>query len=514
MSTTPPSSHIPHDQSANSNPNNLSSPKPTSGDHNQAAPPPPSTTPKMAKGKLRKIPHIPIRRTQKDDAAEIEETSDEDDDEEESDFEVSSIINASSLGLNHIRTRSAPSPLRFSLLSSMPSNLGDNGNKGKDAGAARPIKRAVPHHPPTPTEQGENAHRCQSRYLKVPSPLNPLLEFVPRKSSPPVSKLYCALQVDVRREHPEVKSFSHELNSKGVRPYPFWKPRAFGHMEEIMVIVRAKFDKLKEEVNFDLGIFAGDLVGILEKTTGSHTEWKEKLEDLLVVARQCAKMSPNEFWLKCEGIVQGLDDRRQELPMGILKQAHTRLLFILTRCTRLVQFQKESGYEEDHIRGLHQLSDLGVYPEQLFGAAPQDFNSMGEGKEVNEKQMKRSHVQEQSSLNMKQDQADQTDQTLSSGADGLEVSTAKSVDSSTSSYRMSSWKKLPSAAEKNQRKGPDAVDTPSKDELDRLQVKYETKTGADDILKIWILQYALLKIQRRPQTYEKFFRDYWGIIKM
>src|SRR5262249_23680216 len=138
-----------------------------------------------------------------------------------------------------------------------------------------------------------------------------------------------------------------------------------------MVAIRAKFDKLKDEVDSDLGIFAGDLVNILEKTSDSHPEWRESLEDLLLIARQCVKMSPDEFWVKCEGIVQNLDDRRQELPMGILKQAHTRLLFILTRCTRLVQFQKESGYEDDHILGLHQLSDLGVYPEQILEIARQ-----------------------------------------------------------------------------------------------------------------------------------------------
>lgn len=34
-----------------------------------------------------------------------------------------------------------------------------------------------------------------------------------------------------KKKAPEIKSFSHELNSKGVRPFPVWKSRAFGHME-------------------------------------------------------------------------------------------------------------------------------------------------------------------------------------------------------------------------------------------------------------------------------------------
>lgn len=34
-----------------------------------------------------------------------------------------------------------------------------------------------------------------------------------------------------RRKTPDIKSFSHELNSRGVRPFPVWKPRAQAHME-------------------------------------------------------------------------------------------------------------------------------------------------------------------------------------------------------------------------------------------------------------------------------------------
>jgi len=39
-------------------------------------------------------------------------------------------------------------------------------------------------------------------------------------------------------------------------------------------------------------------------------DWSVALEDLLVVAQQCAEMSPEELWTRCEGVVQGLDDRR------------------------------------------------------------------------------------------------------------------------------------------------------------------------------------------------------------
>ncbi|KAI8006233.1 putative serine/threonine protein kinase IRE [Camellia lanceoleosa] len=419
-----------------------------------------------ARLKLRKIPPIPVRRSN----SEMPDGSDDDDDESEY-KEEESIIHASSLGLNHIRTCSVsqPSPLRFLSPVGTPSNLGDDTKKGKD-GAYRRLKLSIPNQNATSMEQGKKFLWSQSKSLRTLPSLNMGLEghhaaFAKEIQSP---RLRAILRVTsgCQKRTPDIKSFSHELNSKGVRPFPFWKPRAFGHMGEIMVMIRAKFDRLKEEVNSDLGIFAGDLVGILEKTSDSHPEWKEALEDLLITARLCSKMSSSEFWLKCEAIVQNLDDRRQELQMGTLKQVYTRLLFILTRCTRLVQFQKESGYEEDHILGLHQFSDLGVYPEQMFGPSHQFFTNSTEGKELSERQTKKAYGQDQ--------KQDQINQNFGTGGDTGEVSTAKSVASSASSYKMSSWKKLPSAAEKN-RKGPGSIDTPSMD----LHVKDET-AGVDD----------------------------------
>ncbi|KAL0686222.1 hypothetical protein Bca4012_053070 [Brassica carinata] len=100
----------------------------------------------------------------------------------------------------------------------------------------------------------------------------------------------------------------------------------------------------------------------LESTPETNKELRMGLEDLLIEARLRATMPAAEFWVKCEGIVQKLDDKRQELPMGGLKQAHNRLLFILTRCNRLVQFRKESGYVEEHILKMHQLCNISFVP--------------------------------------------------------------------------------------------------------------------------------------------------------
>lgn len=316
-----------------------------------------------------------------------------------------------------------------------------------------------------------------------------------------------------KKRTPDVKSFSHELNSKGVRPFPLWKPRALGHMEvlalsnqifmpiinlflngdfmlsmqEIMIAIKAKFVKLKEEVNIDLGAFAGDLVGILKNPLGDPPEMREALEDLLVVTRSCAKMSSDEFWVKCEGIVQNLDDRRQELPAGILKQACTRLLFILTRCTRLVQFQKESGYEEDRILGLHQLSDLGVYPEQLLETIQHDVSGP-----LGDKHVKKAHGHEKGS-----------------GGDGSEGGMTKIVEPSLHTYRMSSWRRLPSASEKN-RKGACASDTASEDKSDSLHPKDDIKTGVDYNVESFDSSSCHADHSQAPAGVSRLSWGFWG----
>lgn len=114
-----------------------------------------------------------------------------------------------------------------------------------------------------------------------------------------------------------------------------------------MAALVARFNTAKEEVNAELAVFAGDLVDNLEKHPDTEPDWQERTEDLLVLARECAYMDAEEFRKQCEAIVQELDDKRQELPMGVLKQLHTRMLFILTRCTRLVQFERDHGFDED-----------------------------------------------------------------------------------------------------------------------------------------------------------------------
>ncbi|KAK2421888.1 Protein kinase superfamily protein [Trifolium repens] len=243
----------------------------------------------------------------------------------------------------------------------------------------------------------------------------------------------------------DIKSFSHELNSKGVRPFPFWKPRRLNNnLEEILVVIRAKFDKEKEEVNSELAIFAADLVGVLEKNSDNHPEWQETIEDLLILARRCAMTTSGEFWLQCESIVQDLDDRRQELPPGTLKQLHTRMLFILTRCTRLLQFHKESALAEDeHVFNLRQSRVLHTTGKSIPPSGGRDSKSFGVAK-TSKASTKKAYSQEQSSLVWKKGVMKPEIQLPAADDDTL-----KSFESPSGRNRMASWKKFPSPSGKS-----------------------------------------------------------------
>ncbi|KAL2554824.1 putative serine/threonine protein kinase IREH1 [Forsythia ovata] len=260
----------------------------------------------------------------------------------------------------------------------------------------------------------------------------------PKESESPRFQAILRLTSAPRKRFPgDIKSFSHELNSKGVRPYPFWKPRGLNNLEEVLTMIRTKFDKAKEEVDSDLHIFAADLVGTLEKNAESHPEWQETLEDLLVLARSCVMMSPGEFWLQCEVIVQDLDDRRQELPMGILKKLHTRMLFILTRCTRLLQFHKETGLAEDE--PVFQLrQSLQPAEKSVSMSTGKDRKISSDAKSSHVPPTRKFYSQEQHGLEWKRDHA------IHENLQSSPVETTKNLDPSASRNRMASWKKFPS----------------------------------------------------------------------
>lgn len=267
----------------------------------------------------------------------------------------------------------------------------------------------------------------------------------PKESESPRFQAILRVTSAPRKRYPsDIKSFSHELNSKGVRPYPYWKPRNLNNVEEVLATIRAKFDKAKEEVDSDLHIFAADLLPILEKNTESQPEWQETLEDLLVLAQRCAMTTPGEFLLQCEGIVQELDDRRQELPMGILKKLHTRMLFILTRCTRLLQFHKESGLAEDEL--VLQLRKSLHSADKNIPFKKDDISR------TSKTSTRKYYSQEQHGLHSMDWKKDQTPPP---------VEIVKNLDSPSTRNRMSSWKKLPSPGGKTPAKEVAPVTKPA-----------------------------------------------------
>lgn len=154
MSSPLSSQTLEPDQSNNSSPNANQLP-PNSSDEKGSTPtsmPPSSAPPKC---KLRKIPPIPIRRKPKIEGSSNEIDGNNDDDGEEQEPDDSSPLLASSLGLNHIRTRSvsSPSPLRFSSSAAMQSYHCDDADKVKDGEDSHP-KWTNPHQPTVSPAQG------------------------------------------------------------------------------------------------------------------------------------------------------------------------------------------------------------------------------------------------------------------------------------------------------------------------------------------------------------------------
>lgn len=113
-------------------------------------------------------------------------------------------------------------------------------------------------------------------------------------------------------------------------------------LQELVRSLHSKFDSAKEAVNGELGSFAKDVLERLEKLGEFNVKSQRMAEDLLLLAYECSEMTSCEFRLRCEGIVQNLADKRSQCEAGLPKQLLTRILFILTRCTRLLQFHRDS----------------------------------------------------------------------------------------------------------------------------------------------------------------------------
>ncbi|KAF3341060.1 serine/threonine protein kinase IRE [Carex littledalei] len=268
-----------------------------------------------------------------------------------------------------------------------------------------------------------------------------------------------------RKKGGDVKSFSHELNCKGHHQLPVSRLRGIPNLDELTDVIRVKFSRLKEEVNSELCKYGGDLISTIERIPGEHPD-RIQLEDLLVIAQKCEAMSADELWVKCEGIVQSLDDRRQELPIGPLKQAHTRILFILTRCTRLLQTLKEGAFGEDeHVLTLHQRNDLGVSSSAQGNSSDVGNKKVYTANDIKERLIRRRVIE---NSHQSVDSLGRPLGPYPPEKDGL---------SPGSRDRISSWKKPPSAAENKQRKDESS---PTKKVLDSTENQIAKRIAGGD----------------------------------
>ncbi|KAG2535798.1 probable serine/threonine protein kinase IREH1 [Panicum virgatum] len=382
-------------------------------------------------------------------------------------------ILASSLGLNRIKTRSGPLPQEGQRMAAAlgSSNLSRGQGQGEPSAASAGVggRKGVSSWADSSSSRGKgktaelpmrsaagtslgaegksavkaktSALRNHSGDLRTPTHIPEAAcaydpcETPKESESPRFKAIMQATSAPRKRVPADIKSFSHELNSKGVRPFPFLKPRGIYNLKEVIKVIQVRFEKAKEEVNSDLAVFAGDLVSVMEKYADSHPEWKETLEDLLILARSCCVMTPGEFWLQCEGIVQDLDDHRQELPMGVLKKLYTRMLFILTRCTRLLQFHKESGFAEDEVVIDQRDKIIQSADRQILAQPGVHDTTSGASKS----DARKSYSQEQHNLKWKRSQEIKPVRLLPP----LDTDIKKEADSPTKE-RMSSWKPFPS----------------------------------------------------------------------
>nr|XP_043640239.1 probable serine/threonine protein kinase IRE4 isoform X2 [Erigeron canadensis] len=147
---------------------------------------------------------------------------------------------------------------------------------------------------------------------------------------------------------PEVlKSFSHELGPKGgIRP-SHTRAHSFSDLKELLRSLRSNFNAAKELVNTELACFKGEVIEVSQKSDILSLEDQRLIEELLILSKVCIDMSPLEFRTKCETIVQDLTRKRHDCQTGPLKWLFTRMLFILTRCTRLLHFEKHSEHIDE-----------------------------------------------------------------------------------------------------------------------------------------------------------------------
>lgn len=116
----------------------------------------------------------------------------------------------------------------------------------------------------------------------------------------------------------------------------------FFQFQELLGSLHSRFDVAKEIVDKKLDDFVIDVEEAIEKINPSCPEDREMAEELLNLAQACIEMTSAQLRATCESIVQDLTTKRKQCQAGLVKWLFSQLLFILTHCTRVVMFQKET----------------------------------------------------------------------------------------------------------------------------------------------------------------------------
>ncbi|CAH2035750.1 unnamed protein product [Thlaspi arvense] len=139
-----------------------------------------------------------------------------------------------------------------------------------------------------------------------------------------------------------IKSFSHELGPRGGVQTPNPRPHSYNDLKELLGSLHSRFDVAKEIVDKKLDDFVIDVEDAMEKMDPSCPEDREMADELLKLAQDCIEMTSAQLRATCESIVQDLTRKRKQCQAGLVKWLFSQLLFILTHCTRVVMFQKET----------------------------------------------------------------------------------------------------------------------------------------------------------------------------
>ncbi|KAH0862456.1 hypothetical protein HID58_079667, partial [Brassica napus] len=139
-----------------------------------------------------------------------------------------------------------------------------------------------------------------------------------------------------------IKSFSHELGPRGGVQTCHPRPHSYNDLKELLGSLHSRFDVAKEIVDKKLDDFVIDVEENMEKMDPSCPQDRETAEELLKLAQTCIEMTSAQLRATCESIVQDLTKKMKQCQAGLVKWFVSQLLFILTHCTRVVMFQKET----------------------------------------------------------------------------------------------------------------------------------------------------------------------------